>query len=201
MKVPKGYTHQEVEDIITKISTRLANKFKFGYHEMADMRQQAALLALEGLDKYDEVRPLENFLWVHVHNRLFNFKRNNYGRPDKPCDKCPLGAYINHECTAYTNMMSCEYYFKWFNRNESKKNLMSTKEHADYVDHAETPVEDKVLTRDIFKLIDGAIPLAMREDWLRYSHGIKLQKSKREVLFTTILSILEENGIDRTQTW
>ena len=39
------------------------------------MKQQAAIFALEGLEKYDNKRPLENFLWTHVRNRLFNYKR------------------------------------------------------------------------------------------------------------------------------
>ena len=32
MKIPDGYTEEQVVQIIEKISSRLANKFKFGYH-------------------------------------------------------------------------------------------------------------------------------------------------------------------------
>ena len=164
------------------------------------MKQQAALFAWQGLENYDGVRPLENFLWVHVRNRLYNFKRNNYARPDKPCDNCPLKAYINHECTAFTNVMDCDHYAKWFDRNQVKKNLMSTKEHDDYLDRDETPIEDRILSKEIYSIIDSNIPISMREDWLRYINKVKLPKSKREFLFEKILEILKENGIE-PKTW
>ena len=90
MKIPKNYNEQEVMDIITSISNKLASKFKFGYHDIDDMKQQAMLFAWEGLENYDGIRPLENFLWVHVKNRLYNFKRNNYSRPNKPCENLPI---------------------------------------------------------------------------------------------------------------
>ena len=81
-------TEEEVLETIEKIANKLCYKFKFGYHGVEDMKQQATLFALEGLDSYDEKRPLENFLWTHVRNRLFNYKRDNFERPDKPCFSC-----------------------------------------------------------------------------------------------------------------
>ncbi len=199
MKIPKGYTEEQVVEIIEKISRRLANKFKFGYHEVDDMKQQAALFAWEGLENYDNVRPLENFLWVHVHNRLYNFKRNNFSRLDKPCLNCPLNAYINNQCTLYKDLNDCEYYAKWNERNEIKKSLMSTKEHQEVIDIRESQ-SDQVDYKEILDLIDKNIPLSMREDWIRYSHKLKLSKTKRTNLTNLIIIILKEYGID-SQTW
>ena len=88
--IPNGMTEKQVIQIINNIANRLAGKFKFGYHDLEDMKQQARLFAWEGMENYDGIRPLENFLWTHVRNRLYNFKRNNFGRPDKPCDSCPF---------------------------------------------------------------------------------------------------------------
>ena len=90
MTIPSNMTEEQVIQTIDNIANRLASKFKFGYHEIEDMKQQARLFAWEGLKNYDGIRPLENFLWTHVRNRLYNFKRNNFGRPDKPCDTCPF---------------------------------------------------------------------------------------------------------------
>ena len=70
----------ELIAIVDKIANRFANTFKFGYHELEDMKQQAWQVALEGLKDYDGKRPLENFLWTHVRNRLYNFKRDNLKR-------------------------------------------------------------------------------------------------------------------------
>ena len=99
------------EDLITivnKIANRFASTFKFGYHEIEDMKQQAWQVALEGLKDYDGERPLENFLWTHIRNRLYNFKRDNYFRPEKPCDRCPL--LRNDECTKFKDRLACDLY-------------------------------------------------------------------------------------------
>lgn len=195
VKIPNNYTEEDVLAIIDKISGRLANRYRFGYHETSDMKQQATLIALQGLESYDGMRPLENFLWVHVKNRLYNFKRNNYARPDKPCLNCPLNAYKNKKCTAFDVEMDCEIYAKWSARNEVKKNLMSTKEHVDMTPNNDSSLEDQILAKDIYKLIDDNIPIALREDWVRYINKLKLPKNKRECLHFVILEILKENGI------
>ena len=77
LHIPSNMTEEEVIETIERVATRLCRKFRFGYHEVDDIKQQASLFAWEGLEKYDEKRPLENFLWTHVRNRLYNFKRNN----------------------------------------------------------------------------------------------------------------------------
>ena len=138
----------KVIDIITK---KLAYKFKFGYHDIEDMKQQISIFAIEGLKNYDHKRPLENFLWTHVRNRLFNYKRDNYQRPDKPCYSCPLFDKSSSLCTKYSNKNDCDLYAKWLNRNQNKKNLMhltTVDEIKDYgnifldssehLDHSET---------------------------------------------------------------
>lgn len=195
MKIPEGYTESQVVEIINRVAARLASTFKFGYHEIDDMKQQAALFAWEGIDKYDGVRPLENFLWVHVRNRLYNFKRNNYARPDKPCYNCPLNAYVDGQCTAYDNVMDCEFYEKWHNRNEVKKSLMSTKESMDIHGDKNTTVEDEVFGKHIYQIVDKEIPANLREDWIRFANKLKLPKNKRLILIEKIKEILEGHGI------
>ena len=66
-------TEKEVTETITKIANRYAYKFQFGYYTPDDIRQEAFIIAMDALDRYDESRPLENFLAVHVKNRLNNF--------------------------------------------------------------------------------------------------------------------------------
>ena len=118
---------EEFLAVLDKITKRLAYKFKFGYHSVEDMKQQAAIFALEGLKNYDHKRPLENFLWTHVRNRLFNYKRNNYQRPDKPCLTCPFydASYklSNNQCSKFTDKKECDLYATWAKRNEAKKNI------------------------------------------------------------------------------
>ena len=83
MKIPKGMTEEKVLEVIDKIADRYAYKFRFGYFEADDIRQEAKIIAMDALDRYEEGRPLENFLAVHVKNRLNNFKRDKYYRQTK----------------------------------------------------------------------------------------------------------------------
>ena len=198
--IPQGMTEEQVVQIINNISNRLANKFKFGYHDIDDMKQQARLFAWEGIENYDGVRPLENFLWTHVRNRLYNFKRNNFGRPDKPCDSCPYFD-IAHEndkgypCKAYDDHEECDLYMGWFKRNTAKRNIMNTAQ-LDLEVRQSDAIEEMLDKKQIFNLIDKSIPVHYREDWIRFINNLKLSKAKRESLVATIVGILKENKID-----
>ena len=111
-KLPKGVSQEDFLTALDNITKRLASKFRFAYHSIDDMKQQAAIFALEGLKNYDTSRPLENFLWTHVRNRLFNYKRNNYQRPDNPCITCPFFdkhlQNSNNQCSKFLNTYGSE---------------------------------------------------------------------------------------------
>ena len=202
--IPQGMTEQQVIQIIDNIAKRLANKFKFGYHEIEDMKQQARLFAWEGIDNYDGVRPLENFLWTHVRNRLYNFKRNNFGRPDKPCDSCPYFD-IAHEndkgypCKAYDDHEECDLYMGWLKRNTAKRNIMNTAQ-LDLEVRQSDAIEEAIDKKHIFNVVDQSLPVHYREDWIRFINNLKISKFKKEALIEAIAEILKENNIDE-KTW
>jgi hypothetical protein len=193
-------TEEQVLQTINNIANRLAGKFKFGYHELEDMKQQARLFAWEGLKNYDGVRPLENFLWTHVRNRLYNFKRNNFGRPDKPCDVCPFydRNFINFKgygCKAYDNHEECDLYMGWVSRNAAKRNIMNTAKLELDV-QADSSVEEIVDRKYIYELVDSALPVQYREDWIRFTNNLKLPKARKEIVVEAVLKILKENDIN-----
>jgi len=197
-------TEEQVIQIINNIANRLANKFKFGYHALEDMKQQARLFAWEGIENYDGIRPLENFLWTHVRNRLYNFKRNNFGRPDKPCDSCPYFdiAFENDKgygCRAYDNHEECDLYMGWLKRNTAKRNIMNTAQ-LDLDIKQSDAIEDMIDKKQIFNLVDKSIPVQYREDWIRLVNNLKLAKVKRDILIEVIIQIFKENNIDE-EAW
>ena len=202
--IPQGMTEEQVVQTIDIIPNRLAKQFKFGYHDIDDMKQQARLFAWEGIENYDGVRPLENFLWTHVRNRLYNFKRNNFGRPDKPCDSCPYFD-IAHEndkgypCKAYDDHEECDLYMGWLKRNTAKRNIMNTAQ-LDLDIRQASSVEQAVDNKHIFNLIDKSIPVHYREDWIRFIHNLKLSKIKKQKITDLIIAILKENNIDE-EAW
>lgn len=168
-------------DIITK---KLVYKFKFGYHDIDDMKQQAAIFALEGLDKYDHSRPLENFLWTHVRNRLFNYKRDHYQRPDKPCLSCPLYRPNNEEsdCAQFKDKSNCNAYKVWFKRNNSKKNIMK----PGYIESNDpeqcSNFVNQISNQEIIDYLEDNLPTKYREIYLKLKHGVKISKNDKTKL-------------------
>lgn len=77
MKIPKNLTEQEVVNTIQLIINRIAPKYSFYGYDVDDIKQEAFIICCDALNRYDENRPLENFLAVNLSNRLKNFVRDN----------------------------------------------------------------------------------------------------------------------------
>lgn len=196
INLPHNVSNEEFVRVLDNISKRLGHKFRFGYHDFEDMKQQAAIFALEGLEKYDNTKPLENFLWTHVRNRLFNYKRNNYQRPDKPCLNCPFfdKSYkcSNNQCSEFTNKSDCELYSSWAARNEAKKNIMQ----PSYIEH--DPLQKKhddlssdIQNKEIIDYLDAEVSLEYRENYLKLKHGDKIPKQQLLKLQKYISELME----------
>ena len=194
--LPHNVSNEEFIRVLDNISKRLGHKFRFGYHDFEDMKQQAAIFALEGLEKYDNTKPLENFLWTHVRNRLFNYKRNNYQRPDKPCLNCPLfdKSYkcSNNQCSAFTNKSDCELYAAWASRNEAKKNIMQPSyiEH-DLLQKKHEDLSSDIQNKEIIDYLDAEVSLEHRENYLKLKHGDKIPKQQLLKLQKYISELME----------
>lgn len=203
-KLPNGVTEEEFLRVLDNISRRLGHKFRFGYHDFDDMKQQACIFAMEGLEKYDNSRPLENFLWTHVRNRLFNYKRNNYQRPDKPCHTCPFfdKSYkcSNNQCSKYTEKKDCELYLAWSSRNDAKKNIMQ----PTYIENDNYHSNDNDFVgvlgnEEIIKFLDANVQSEHRENYLKLKHGTKIPKAQLTKLVSHIKNIMESKGWDPYQ--
>lgn len=78
MKIPKGMTPEQTIEQINIVVNRIAPKYTFKGYDVEDIKQEAFMICMDALDRYDTKRPLENFLSVHLSNRLKNFVRDNY---------------------------------------------------------------------------------------------------------------------------
>lgn len=197
----KQVSDAEFLEVLDKITKRLAHKFKFGYHSAEDMKQQAAIFALEGLKNYDYKRPLENFLWTHVRNRLFNYKRNNYQRPDKPCLSCPLYdanfKVSNNQCSKFIDKKECEPYASWAKRNDAKKNIAK----PSYVDDLSllSFSNSSHESAEIISFLDSNIRSEYRESYLKLKHNQKINKSELNKLKKHIVEIMKEHEWNPTE--
>ena len=199
-KLHNKVNESEFLQVWEKISKKLGYKFKFGYHSHEDMKQQAAIFALEGLKNYDKKRPLENFLWTHVRNRLFNYKRDNYQRPDKPCLTCPFYRPNSaHDCSEFSNKNECSLFASWSQRNDSKKNIMKPLTLEGVGENSKEITRDNFLknisNQEILKLIDKNISIKNRPIFLKMLGGSKVPKTELKKLITEIKKILKDHDI------
>lgn len=206
MKIPEGMTQEEVLEAINDVARGLAHKYIFGYHTLEDMRQQAVCEALEGLDDYDPNRgaTLKTFLWMRVNQRLSNFKRDNFQRPDKPCLNCPLKAYdpdyakSTNQCTAYKDRVDCDPYRRWVKRNEEKKNVVSPIGMSEVIIDreknmkVEQDIAEQLDYEHLVGLIDSKIPVHLRKAWVKMKSDIRMNKAEREKLLLAIQEIVSE---------
>ena len=83
MYIPSNMTKEQVVAQINIVVDRIAPKYTFYGYQRDDLKQEAFIICMEALPRYDENRPLENFLSVHLSNRLKNFVRDNHFQADE----------------------------------------------------------------------------------------------------------------------
>jgi DNA-directed RNA polymerase specialized sigma24 family protein len=187
----------EVLDLINKIARSLAFKFTFPGYSVEDIVQEATMLGIMGLRKYRPSQPLENFLRVHMKNRLCNFKRDNYMRRDLPCQSCPIGAWIKPDrCGAYKNRSDCKLFAEWELKNENKKNIINPISMSAIVEddensvRAENCIAARLDNKDLIKKIDAEIPASVRALWLQAKIGVKITAEEMRQLRIVIMGII-----------
>ncbi len=165
MRIPSNMSEQEVVDTIAKVSERLSNKFTFAFYTAEDIQQEAFILGMEALERYDEGKPLENFLFVHIGNRLKNFKRDNYFRHDEG---------------------------KAEKVQKRKRNLLEPANLEDFsVAKGDNDLTSKISDEEILQLVKKNIPASMRADFLRMCAGVTLPKARRLEIMSTVRRIVE----------
>ena len=158
-------TEEQVVSTITRVSQRLASKFTFPNYDEDDIEQEAFIIGMEAMNRYDEVRPLENFLSIHIKNRLKNFKRDNYYRPDEgKAEQLQNGKRKLLEAGSIDEM----------------RNFISTQECSNSLEE-----------RELVDYIDINLPANMRADFLRFKNGQPLTKTRKSNLVNELKIILE----------
>lgn len=166
MKTPKNMTEQEVIDTITKVARHLAPKYVFASYDLDDIFQEAFILGIEGLEKYDQKRPLSNFLFTHISNRLKNFKRNNYYRLD-------IGTAQQIQ--------------------DRKKSLLEPLDiDAIYSICTQDKTTNDAYVNEILKIIDEKLPAEYRRDYLKLTTNSPLSKGRKAMIVKVIQEILDD---------
>jgi DNA-directed RNA polymerase specialized sigma24 family protein len=140
MKIPKNMTEQETMHIIQTVINRIAPRYTFNGYEVDDIKQEAFIICVDALNRYDNCRPLENFLSVNLSNRLKNFVRDNFGNAkdlEKKKVLSPISFFHDTNCNSQYYEMDIE--------EIDQKQLMQLVE-------AHLPIS---MREDFLKLING----------------------------------------------
>ena len=129
---------------------------------------------------------------------MFNYKRDNYQRPDKPCLSCPFYKPNNsHKCSEFTNIHDCSLYASWSKRNDAKKNIAQPSSidnlGNESYDKSILTFLDSVENKEIIKKIDENISIKNRPIFLKFMGGSKLPKNQIKKLTLEIKEILQNN--------
>lgn len=172
MNIPKGMTEQEVIDIITLVCDRISPRYTFYGYTVSDIKQESFIICMEALNRYEEGRPLENFLSVNLSNRLKNFVRDNHFLTSSDEDRVKVmkPAQLDYEDTII---------------DEHEKYSIS------YND-----IENK----DIVDLVNKYLPAQVRMDYLKIINDVYVTKQRREEIIDMISEILEEHGYHENRT-
>lgn len=188
IKVPED----EFVEIVEKITKKLIYQFKFGYHTHQDIKQQAYIYAIEALQRYDKKRPLENFLWTHIRNRLFNYKRNNYKRPDPPCIGCPFHktecADKDKDCNEFENKLDCDAFSTWHSRNTNKQKIMnfSSLDYNSNIEGKDASVDNQEI---IDKIEASIVDSEIRSIYIKHKNNCKVSKNDFKKMINYIKSL------------
>ena len=168
-----------IYDVLSKIQTKATANLEKTVAEPEDIRQEAFIIAVDALDRYEEGRPLENFLAVHVKNRLNNFKRDKYYRQNKQ-NKDDRQKQLNN----------------------SKKFLMEPLDISNIRDESEksmrvndTFIEDTD-NQELLDIIDEELGVSFRSDYLRVRHGAYVPKPRRRQIIEEITKILKDHDYE-----
>ena len=167
MFIPQGYTEKQVLEIIDRVVSILASKFRFGYLSIEDMKQEGTIIAIESLERFEAERgfTLDNFLYTVVHNGLFNFKRKHYARND------PVSSP----------------------HNETKKKLIDTVEiESEELLGGDEDFHINMEYKELIEIINSRLPMNLRADYIRMLHKVDVPKNRKLKLRQAILDILED---------
>ena len=168
MRKLSNYTEEEILKIIEGIANKLAPKYVFPGYEVDDIRQEAFLLGIEGVNNYDENYKLPSFLFTHIGNRLKTFKRDEYYRMEQGSAK----------------------------EIQNKKRMINSPN--DYSDDyfSMDPPEDKIHYKEKKEKIDRELPAENRSDFLRLLDGEKISQTRKDTLIDLIKEIVNLNDLD-----
>lgn len=203
MKLPEGYTEEQILALLNQVLNKFVKKFKFGYYAEDDIRQEGLIIGIKCLNIYNPEYDLKNFLYAHIYKRLINFVRDNHYRKNPPCSICS-DAYFNDTKTTHPNGEYCYKYLMWQKRNNFKKNMMKPLDIDNFNEERDGDLffvkdtsRSNMISKEIYDIIELKIPMGLRKYFLQLSQGINISPYRKKQLIKIIREILTEEEMGR----
>ena len=188
----------KILQLIQALACKLASRYRFSYHTIEDIEQEAIIIGLEGLSRYNkEMGALSTFLYHHINNRLKNFKRNH---THYLTQTCPI-------CNSKTPSKDCEVCQYNETKRLARKNILEPIS-LDSVDDenernmwTELDLIQYLESKEIFSIIESYLPVDLRADYLRLRDGALVPYGRKLKLIEFIQTILEEHGHECKHTY
>ena len=171
MREVEGHTSDEVLEIIQKVVDRIAPKYTFVGYDIDDMKQEAFIICVEALDRYNpnkiknKNKPLESFLSNNLSNRIKNFLRdNNAIVADTDKSRIAQPAQLDNEYTILDGK----------DRRQS--------------------LHEQYRIQEISRLVNRNIPADMRMDYIKMINGEPIPTNRRKQIEEFIKHMLEGYG-------
>lgn len=195
MKIPAGMTEQQVVEVCSKVISIVAPTFVFGYYDYEDICQWCWITIIEyALPKYDGIRPLSNFIYSHLKNRLINLWRDELRRTDPPCKSCHK-AHTDTLSPAHVSGEFCAKYKNWLKRNTNKKELARPvaldKVIFDYEASQKASTFNESEFNELSSIIDEKLSANLRTTYKRMLAGEKVVPRKRDAVIEEVKLICE----------
>lgn len=169
MKIPGDMTQQEVMETITKVTNKIAPGYTFYGYTVDDIKQESFMICVEALDRFEKGRNLENFLSVHLSNRLKNFVRDNH--------------FTTANDISRINVMQPA-------QLDNDNHVVDNYKPSNYND---------LNTSDMIVIINRELSATCRMDYLKMLNGVYVPKPRREEIEEIIINILQDYGYETGQ--
>lgn len=183
MKLPPFLNEEEFLAAFDSVVVKLVKKFTFNVFDADDIRQEAFIIASEGVFNFKPEYnvPLESFLYTHLYNRLINFKRNNYLRRESSCQECRKTNKLCARCEQRERL------------NHTKKSILEPANienlcHPTFI----TDYDNQVDTQTVITEIINRLTPAQVEDFYKIRDGVRINSNKKKRIVAIIEQIMKD---------
>lgn len=161
----------EMMGVMERVIAIHAPCYEVAGYEVDDIKQEAFILCMNIIEKWDGIRPLENFLVVSLSRKLKSFVRDKRKLQGNYAD-------INERIMRPIDIDSVDW--------DSERCLIEPDNVGASIEYG-----------DLLRGIDGCLPVGLRGDYLRMRAGVEIGRGRQKKIREYISRFLGEGGVEK----